>query len=554
MANTPSVATPPAFADLLIVNASIWSPGGMLPHTALAAKDGVITALGDDTLREQVTATETFDAQGGLVTPGFVDAHVHAIFGGVESNRCDISACETLEEAEAVILKYAAEHPDAPWILGGGWSMPWFPGGTPHRRDLDRLVADRPAFLLNADHHGAWANSRALELAGITSDTRDPDDGRIERDADGSPSGTLHEGATELLDGVMPATDAAELRTGLLDAEALLLSHGIVGWQDAILGEYGGYPDITSTYTDAVDEGALRARVSGALWVARDFGGRDIEGFVADLVRRRDQYAREGLRLHTAKIMVDGVAENETAAMHESYRSDATDCKCARGTGLAYFSRAELLTLVPLLNEAGFDAHFHAIGDRAVTYALDAVAAVAPHIRDARRNHIAHLQVVRPADISRFSELGVTANMQMLWACRDEQMVDLTLGLLGPERAEWQYPFASLQRLGTQLACGSDWPVSTPNPWLAIHVAVTRQVPQSDTEPLLAHEAISLEHALTAYTHGSHSLLGFPGGRIEVGAVCDLAIADRNPYEVSAEQIFATTNVATVLRGEVVYR
>lgn len=541
-------------ADLLVVNARIWSPGGTLAETALSAADGVITALGGDELRDQVTASTIIDARGGLVTPGFVDAHVHAIFGGVEKNRCDLSLCESLEEAEATIQRYASEHPETPWILGGGWRMPWFPGGTPHRLDLDRLVPDRPAFLVNADHHGAWANTRALELAGITADTADPADGRIERDDDGTPSGTLHEGAAELLGDVMPETTIAELRQGLLDGEQYLFTHGIVGWQDAILGEYGGYPDITSVYAQLADEGALKAHVSGALWVSRGFDGLKIPEFVADLLRRRDEFARDGLTLDTAKIMVDGVAENATAALHDDYLPESAECACSRGTGLAYFSRDELIQLVPLLNEAGINVHFHAIGDRAVSYALDAVAAVPAEVRTARRNHLAHLQIVRPADLPRFAELGLTANMQMVWACLDDQMVSLTFDLIGEDRVAWQYPFGSLQRHGTTLACGSDWPVSTPDPWQAIHVGVTRQEPGGSRGPLLPHEALTLEQALTAYTHGSHDLLGLPGGTIAVGAVCDLAIADRDPFARPITEIADTKNVATVVRGEVVFR
>lgn len=554
MKDTSITDTPlaPRTADLVIRNAAIWSPGGTLPHSAIAIADGRIVALGDESLVENVRAARVHDAAGGLVTPGFVDAHVHAVFAGVEQNRCDLSSCEDAGQAAETIRAYCAAHPGDEWILGGGWRMPWYEGGMPTRQQLDELVPDRPAFFPNADHHGAWVNSRALELAGITAETPDPRDGRIERDATGEPSGTLHEGAAELMSHVLPACTDEELRAGLLAAQQELFAYGVVGWQDAILGEYGGYPDATPVYSEAAKSGELRARVSGALWVSRDFDGLDVSGFVADLRRRRDAYATEGLELSTAKIMVDGVPENETAAMTDPYAGDG--CSCGGGTGLAYFTREQLMELAPLLNEAGIDAHFHAIGDRAVEYALDAVAAVPASIRSGRRNHIAHLQVVNPTDIPRFAELGVTANIQALWACRDDQMVDITLGLLGPERSEWQYPFASLARAGARLACGSDWPVSTPDPWQAVHVAVNRREPgDRDSVPLVESEAISLETAITAYTFGAHDLLGFAGGRIEIGAPADLAVADRNPFEQSSAEIFETRNALTVVGGEVVY-
>lgn len=545
----------PTPVDLLITRAALWSPGGILPHSALAARDGKIVMLGGDELADEVSATETIDAQGGLVTPGFADAHVHAVIAGVERNRCDLSECETISEAETAIAAYAAAHPDEPWILGGGWRMPWFPGGTPRREDLDRLVPDRPAFLVNADHHGAWANSRALELAGITADTPDPVDGRIERDEQGDPSGTLQEGATALLDDVLPGCSVEELRQGILTAEEVLLSHGVIGWQEAILGEYAGYPDATPAYTDLVDSGSLRARTTGALWVSRDFDGLDILGFVDDLIDRRNRFARAGLDLSTAKIMVDGVAENETAALHEPYVDASADCGCSRGLGLAYFSREQLIELVPLLNGAGFNAHFHAIGDRAVTYALDAVAAVDPETRAKRRNHVAHLQLVSPADIPRFRSLNVTANLQALWASIDDQMRDLTLPLIGAERAEWQYPFESLYQIGTTLACGSDWPVSTPDPWQAMHVAVNRRSPgDTETAPLIPAQAVTLETILAAYALGSQRLLGLSGGEITEGAVCDIAIADRNPFAADPSDIYLTRNIATVIDGRIVSR
>ncbi|MGO3148390.1 MAG: amidohydrolase [Leucobacter sp.] len=547
----------PIPADLLIHSARLWSDGSHLPHSVLVAAKGTIVALGNDELRARYAAERVIDAKGGLVTPSFVDAHVHMAQGGIEQLRCDLTECESAEEVYAEIAAYAKATPDAEWILGGGWRMPFFPGGTPLREDLDRIVPDRPAFLLNADHHGAWANSLALEAAGITADTPDPVDGRIERDAAGNPTGTLHEGAADLLGAVLPDISEDEIRAGQLAGEVTLFSFGITGWQEAVLGDFLGYPDFTSTFRTLIDEGKLRGNVTGALWVSRDFEGMTIPDFVADLERRRALYGGRGLTIDTAKIMVDGVAENETAAMEEPYLRPCT-CGESGGVkgakGLAYFSREELLELVPLLNARGFNAHFHTIGDRAARYALDAVEAVPSETRATVRNHIAHLQVINPADVPRFAPLGVTANMQALWASYDAQMLDLTVPIMGDERMQWQYLFRSLHEAGTQLACGSDWPVSTPDPWQAMHVAVNRRgAGITDLPPLLPAEALNLETILTAYTRGSHELIGVPGGVLTVGETCDLAIADRDPFAGDAVAIHLTTNVATVLRGEVVY-
>lgn len=218
-------------ADLLIYNAVIWNGTRITDDTALAVWHGKIVALGSDELLESYAAERLVDAAGGLLTPGFVDAHVHAAFGGVESIRCNLLGVPTAAEMYAVIKAYADTHPDEEWILGAGWEMTAFPGGTPLAADLDKIVPDRPVFLLNCDHHGAWANSKALEIAGITAATEDPADGRIERDAEGNPTGTLHEGAAELIAPFLPEDKPEDLRAGLLAAQQYLFSNGVLGWQ-----------------------------------------------------------------------------------------------------------------------------------------------------------------------------------------------------------------------------------------------------------------------------------------------------------------------------------
>lgn len=544
---------------ILITNATAFLGGAPVSGRGVLISDGVIAAIGESTaiaaLPEAADAT-VIDAAGGLLHASFADAHVHTVFGGVELGRLELSDSASGEETLTRIAEYAAAH-DGDWVLGGGWSMAHFPGGAPTREALDAACPDLPVFLINADHHGAWANSRAFEIAGIDAKTPDPADGRFERHADGTPSGTMHEGAQELFSHVLPPTTIDECRAGLLRGQAVLHGYGVTAWQEAILGEYAGYPDVTAAYTAEMAAG-IDADVSGALWVTRDLSDPDspidADAVVADFERRRAAAAAHGFRADTAKIMVDGVAENLTAAMNEPY---VGGCDCAGGTvdrGLAYFSAEDLQALVPKLNARGFHAHFHAIGDRAARYALDAVAAVPERDRAGVRNHIAHLQVVDPVDIPRFAELGVTANCQALWAVLEEQMVELTLPILGEERAGWQYPFGSLLRSGAELAFGSDWSVSTPDPWQALHVAVNRRAPgEADSEPLLPAEALPLAVALDGYTRGSHELLGTPGaGRFEVGAFADLALADRDPFAAPESEIWRTRNVLTLRRGRVV--
>ena len=197
----------------------------------------------DGTRPSSTDGVEVVDLAGGLVSPGFTDAHVHPIQGGLERLRCDLSELSTREEYLAEIRAYADRHPDREWVLGGGWAMPAFPGGTPTAADLDAVVPDRPVFLPNRDHHGAWVNSRALEIAGIDASTPDPPDGRIERDADGRPSGTLHEGAMALVSRHLPRTSGEDYYAALMEGQRYLHSLGVTAWQDAIVGAYSGMDD-----------------------------------------------------------------------------------------------------------------------------------------------------------------------------------------------------------------------------------------------------------------------------------------------------------------------
>src|SRR5690606_36737494 len=208
-------------------------------------------------------------------------AHVHPVQGNRDRLSCDLREYETRDEYLAAIRAYADAHPDDEWVIGAGWAMSAFPGGTPTAAELDPVVGGRPAFLPNRDGHGAWVSTRTLELAGIDASTPDPVDGRIERDADGRPTGTLHEGAMSLVSRIVPRPGPDDLYAGLLEAQRCLHSLGVTGWQDAILGEYANFPDVSDTYAEAARRGDLTARVVGALWWDRSRGTEQIEELVA---------------------------------------------------------------------------------------------------------------------------------------------------------------------------------------------------------------------------------------------------------------------------------
>ncbi|MGW8376741.1 amidohydrolase [Streptomyces sp. ODS28] len=539
-------------ADLVFTGGPVFTGDAVRPGT-LAVRDGRILALGGpgEAAEHIGPRTEVVDLKGTLLVPGFQDAHIHPVSGGVELGQCDLTGAVTPDAYRCRIRTYAEAHPELPWITGGGWSLEAFPGGTPTRQFLDALVPDRPVYLVNRDHHGGWANTRALERVGLTAASADPADGRIEREDDGTPSGTLQEGAMSLVAAHVPAPTQDELTEGLLRAQRLLHSYGVTAWQDALLGTHGGMADPAPAYREAARRGLLTARVSGALWWERGRG----TGQLPELLARSAELnglAGGRLRARTVKIMLDGIAENHTAALLAPYR---TGCGCTPHRGLSFFTPEELAEAVVLLDAEGLQAHFHALGDRAVREALDAVgAARTANGPTGTRPHLAHLQVVHPDDVPRFRELGATANIQALWAAHEPQMDELTIPFLGPERAARQYPFGDLLRSGATLAAGSDWPVSSPDPLAALHVAVNRRLPGASSPVFLPEQRIGLGAALAAYTAGSAHVNHLDDtGTLRPGNLADLAVLDRDPFAGPPEEIASARVLQTFVGGERVH-
>ncbi len=515
----------------------------------MAIRDGVIAAIGElGSVRAALpSSAEEWDARGGLVTAGFVDAHVHLGIVAKDSLQCDLAGATTVEEITRRIRRFA-ESSTGPWVLGGGWDRALFPPTGPTTRELDTIVADRPALFHDADHHAAWVNSAALAAAGITAATPDPPDGRIERGADGVPSGFLAEGAVNSLSAVLPETDPDELAGAIIRASAGLHSVGVTGWQEAALGAFAGFPDFTESYRRALSDHGLRGRPTGAMWVPRDLPLDGIDSFVSQAVSHAQRNTEFGLSTSTVKLMLDGIVETRTAALIDPYVADDVT------RGLSYFSPEFVQRVILAANVAGLSVHVHAIGDRAVRDALDGFASVPGDVRSRVRNHIAHLQLIADADIPRFAELSVTANIQPYWASTTPLTRDVTIPLLGPDRVRLLFRFGSLSEAGAALAMGSDWPVSSNVPWQAIHVAVTRRNPDADAPALGPAEAIPLSVALDAATRGSAELLGIPGGGVlKAGAPADLTIATRDPFAHPAEEIHLTEAAATIIAGDVIF-
>jgi predicted amidohydrolase YtcJ len=548
--------------EIAFVNGRVFDGSRFMPPgTVVRVRGATIAAVGQSAGAAgagghepvDLAGAEPVDLGGGTLLPGFIDAHVHPVFAGDRLVRCDLSGVITAAEYLEIIAAYAAAHPQAEWITGGGWSMEAFPGGVPTKGVLDAVVGDRPVFLPNRDGHGAWVNSRALELAGIDASTPDPADGRIERDANGSPAGALQEGAQYLVSRLIPETTVDDWYDGLLAAQRYLLSLGITGWQDAIVGSHPGMPDPIDAYLRAAGAGTLAANVVGALWWDRE---RGIEQ-VAELVERRREGQAGRFRASSVKMMLDGVAENHTAAMLEPYL-DGHGCSTEQA-GLDFIDPAELPRFVTALDREGFQVHFHALGDRAVRNALDAIEAARQANGDSgQRHHLAHLQVVHPEDIPRFASLGATANIQPLWATHEPQMDELTIPFLGERRSGWQYPFGSLLAAGARLCGGSDWSVSSPDPLAGVHVAVNRTLPEGagPAGPFLPEQALSPEAAFAAYTSGSAWVNGLEDvtGSIRPGLDADFAIVDADLAHGPATEIGRSSVTSTWIGGELAYQ
>ena len=551
-------------ADLAFVGGKIRTPAHPSGFVqALAVRCGVIQALGTDEDIRDLTGpgTRVVDLRGRLALPAFGDAHVHPVGGGLESLRCNLLGLRTRPEYLDVIAAYCAGLPSDAWVLGGGWTMAAFPGGTPVAADLDAVTGGRPAFLPNRDHHSAWVNTAALAIAGVDAGTPDPEDGRIERDEAGRPAGALHDGAMRLVAAHLPPTSTAELTEGLLAAQAYLHSLGITRWQDACVGAAGelGIPDAFDAYCRAAADRLLTCHAVGALWWDRGRGLDQID----DLLARRERAAAAGgrFRATTVKLMIDGVCETFTAAMSAPYLDRHGHSSGHRGN---LFIEPEVLSeATRRLAAAGFQLHFHAIGDRAVAVALDTLEALPAAQRRAARHHLAHLQFIAPRDMGRFKALDAVANFQPLWSCTNAQMTEFTLPFIDAERASWQYLIGSLARGGTRLAFGSDWPVSSADPLQEIHVAVNRVLserlgqrgePECE-DPFLPGEAITIQAAIDAFTLGvawvNHS--EDVAGALLPGLHADLVVLDQDLFAIPARDIGSTSVVMTAASGKVVF-
>lgn len=541
------LAPPPAPtpADLVLRNTAVYTVDGARSWAeAVAVSKGRIVFVGADSAVAAWIgpSTKVLDLSGKMVLPAFHDAHVHPVSGGVEALECDLNGLRTKEAILEKVKSYAAGHPQVRWIQGGGWDLTVFPDGNPSKALLDAIVPDRPVYLPASDGHSVWVNSKALALAGVTKATPDPPYGRIERDANGQPSGTLREDAANLVAKFIPERSAKEYVEGLAEALRIANRFGLTALVEASASE-----EDLEAYAALEAQGRLTARVLASLSVDTDKGTAEVPRLVA----LRSKYGTGRVRTNAVKIFADGVLETRTASVLEPYVGFPGD------RGKPNLQPAAFQALATALDKEGFQIHVHAIGDRAIRDTFDAFEAArrANGARDSR-HHIAHIELFDPADIPRFRKLGVIANFQPLWANADGYITELTEPKLGPERSRWLYPIGSVVASGAAFAFGSDWSVSSMNPLDGIEVAVTRRLPtQPPGSGWISEERIALPDAIAAYTiRGAY--LDFSEketGSIEVGKSADLIVLDRNLFEIPPSQIHEAKVLLTLLDGKGVY-
>lgn len=533
------LAAPAAIADGLIENVNgitLDKDGKVVRFTGLLiGRDGKVSQL--LTPRDKAPKQLDFrhDGKGLTMLPGLIDAHGHVIGLGFAALTLDLSGTNSLEEAQAAIRGYAAKYPDRRWIIGRGWNQEkWGLGRFPTAADLDTAVADRPVWLERVDGHAGWANSRALEIAGITAATKSPAGGRIEM-VDGKPSGIFVDMASELVAKHVPAPRPVERDLALAEAQQALLKVGVTA-----IADMGTTVADWQSYRRAGDEGWLSVRIFGY--------AAGIDNMVAIAGPRPTPWLYDDkLRLGGVKLYLDGALGSRGAWLKKPY-ADAPG-----QTGLPLLVPAELRNMMVRASMDGFQTAVHAIGDAANAEAIGAVEDLAPTYTGDRRWRIEHAQIVDPADLPRLAKNGIIASMQPVHQISDRLMAEARLG---PDRLAGAYAWNSILKAGGKLAFGSDVPVESPNPFHGIAAAITREDPNG--QPFggwMAAERVSREQALAGFTIDA-AYAAFAEGRLgslSPGYRADFILVDTDPLLASPAQIRETKVTEAWVGGRPVY-
>lgn len=531
----------PALADTLVDNVegiTLDEDGDVVRFTGLViGEDGRIVQVLARGERRPPNPDHQVNGRGRVMIPGMIDSHAHVMGIGFGALTLDLSETRSLDEALARIAAYAQANPGRPWILGRGWNQElWGLGRFPTAAELDAVVGDRPVWLARVDGHASWANSRALAAAGVSATTRDPAGGRIERIAGTQrPAGVLVDAATELVDRHVPAPRPEDRDHALNMAQDLLARRGVTA-----VADMGTSIEDWQAFRRAGDEGRLNIRImayAAGVEQMELIGGPGPSPWLYD----------DRLRLNGVKLYLDGALGSRGATLKAPY-ADAPG-----NSGLWLTTDTQIKNLMSRAALDHFQIAVHAIGDAANDVALDAIAELAPTYGGDRRWRIEHAQVVDPADIARFGQLGIVASMQPVHQTSDRTMAEARLG---PNRLAGAYAWRTIAASGARLAFGSDAPVELPDPFIGWAAAISRQ--GTDGQPFggwQPQERITREAALAAYT-ADGAWAGFAEGRfgrLTRGQRADFVLIDRDPLLASPSELRATRVLETWVGGRPVY-
>lgn len=536
--------------DLALINGRIWTGGDANALVeAVAIRGNQIIRTGTTPEIRQLTGerTQIIDLAGRFAAPGFNDAHIHFLSGASGLSEIDLTGSKTVAEMLERIADFAKKNPDRPWLTGRGWEYTPFPGGLPTKIYLDAVIKDRPVFIRAYDGHSGWANSKALQLAGITAQTVFEGYGEIVRDPAGEPTGVLKEGAQSLISRALPPTTREQKLDALRQGLKLAASLGITTLQNA-----SGSSDEFSLYEELQQKGELTARFSMAFSVGERTTPQQIESFVA-LKNKYDIHPM--LRASSVKFVLDGVIESHTAAMLEPY----SDLPPNSGIPLGETTMPPNIfpELVAKFDKLGFQIYTHAIGDRAVREALNAYEYTQQaNKRQNTRHRIEHIETISPADIPRFAKLGVLASMEPIHA--DPGTAEVWSKAVGAERQQFAFAWQSLLKSGARLVYSSDWPAAiSVDPIRGLHSAVNRRtVDGKPPRGWVPEQRINIVDALRAYTLGGAYSSFEEGikGRIAPGMLADIAVFSQDLFKIEPMRIHETRVVLTVFNGKPIYR
>jgi predicted amidohydrolase YtcJ len=512
------------------------------PHAEwVLIRDGKVAALGRGAAPE---ALHRIDAGGRLVLPGFQDAHIHLLSGGIDmATAAYLFDAMSEDELISTLRAHSEALPQMPMVLGSGWQAGVFGDHNLTAAVVDRAVSDRPAMIYDSSFHNACLNSRALEMAGVQ-DMADPPNGHIVRDAQGRATGMLHEEVIPVVSSRLPGLTDDDRMAGLQAGQAHANRHGITGVLDARISELEA-----RIYARGEAEGRLTLRVAGTALVTE---ADTPETAVARLSALRAAHPGPEFHVHSAKFFMDGVYENRTAAQLTPYADPEG------GNAPCMFGAEETKALMTALDAARFAIHVHVIGDAAARRAIEGLeAACAANGRWPAQHQLAHLQLVDPADFGRLPGLA-TANVQPLWARFEPPYSDPSLAMIGPARWPDVYAFRKMLDAGADWCLSSDWPVSTLNPFEIIETAITRQKRLDDDPeaPFGADQALTVEECVLGYTtHAARACWreSFTG-MLRPGFSADLVVLDRDVFAVPAHEISRTKVLLTLFSGREVWR